>query len=156
MQQRPDFQQAHEHKEAGMAETIVIGCQPLDVSTADVEVDWSDVPHPPTDDDGAYIMMHVIRFHDDDGAVNTPDHMEAYQQVAGLSRGAQRRPRRRLVLGRGHDPRRRSRLAPGAVQPVPEQARVHGGADRPRPARRPGRSPRNRHRRHLRARASGP
>jgi hypothetical protein len=83
MQQRPDFQQAHEHKEAGMAETIVIGCQPLDVSTTDVEVDWADVPHPPTDDDGAYIMMHVIRFHDDDGAVTTPDHMEEYQRVAG-------------------------------------------------------------------------
>ncbi len=83
MQQRQDFQQAHEHKEAGMAETIVIGSIPLDVPQIESPVDWADVPHPPTDDDGPYTMIHVIRFHEADGATQTPDHMEAYQQVAG-------------------------------------------------------------------------
>ena len=83
MQQRDDFQQAHEHKEAGMAESIVIGSLPLEVPTTEFQVDWADVPHPPTDDDGPYTMLHVIRFHDADGAVATPDHMEAYQDVAG-------------------------------------------------------------------------
>ncbi len=83
MQQRNDFQEAHEHKEAGMAETIVIGTTPLAFPASDFEVDWADVPYPPTDDDGEYMMLHVIRFHEDDGAVRTPDYMEAYQQVAG-------------------------------------------------------------------------
>lgn len=83
MQQRADFQKAHEHKEAGMAETIVIGSLPIDSPTADSSVEWVDVPHPPTDEDGPYTMMHVIRFHDDEGATETPDHMEAYQEVAG-------------------------------------------------------------------------
>jgi hypothetical protein len=81
MQQRTDFQQAHEHKEAGMAETIVIGALPLMGPIAE-QVAWSDVPHPPSDEDGPYTMLHVIRFHEEDGAVQTPDHMESYQQVA--------------------------------------------------------------------------
>lgn len=83
MQQRDDFQRAHEHKEAGMAETIVIGGQPLDVPTVEQQVDWADVPHPPSGEDGAYTMVHVIRFRERDGATVTPDHMEAYQEVAG-------------------------------------------------------------------------
>jgi hypothetical protein len=41
------------------------------------------VPHPPTADDGAYTMVHVIRYHDVAGAAVTPDHMQAYQEVAG-------------------------------------------------------------------------
>ncbi len=83
MQERDDFKEAHNHKEAGMAETIVIGSLPLAVPEAEDPVDWADVPHPPTDDDGAYTMLHVIRFNDEDGATTTPDHMEEYQQVAG-------------------------------------------------------------------------
>lgn len=82
MQQRDDFKKAHDHKEAGMAETFVIGCQPLAFPTGEW-VDWADVPHPPSDDDGAYTMVHVIRFHEADGATVTPDHMQAYQEVAG-------------------------------------------------------------------------
>ncbi|MEM8924863.1 MAG: hypothetical protein AAGD35_15270 [Actinomycetota bacterium] len=83
MQERDDFTKAHEHKEAGMAETIIIGGQPLDVPSIEAPADWADVPHPPTDDDGAYTMVHVVRFHDEDGATVTPDHMAAYQEVAG-------------------------------------------------------------------------
>ena len=37
----------------------------------------------PTDEDGPYTMMHVIRFHEEAGATQTPDHMEEYQNVAG-------------------------------------------------------------------------
>ena len=83
MQQREDFQKAHEHKEAGMAETIVIGGQPLTVPRIEHEVPWDDVPHPPSEEDGAYVVVHVIRFHEEAGATVTPDHMESYQQVAG-------------------------------------------------------------------------
>ena len=83
MQQRDDFRRAHEHKVAGMSRTIVVGGQPLDVPPIPGAVDWADVPHPPTDDDGAYTMVHVIRFHERDGATVTPDHMQAYQEAAG-------------------------------------------------------------------------
>ena len=83
MQTRDDFQKAHEHKEAGMAETIVIGGQPMDLPTSGLpETDWAEVPHPPTDDDGPYTMIHIVRFHDEGGAISTPNHMEAYQQAA--------------------------------------------------------------------------
>ncbi len=82
MQERDDFQKAHEHKEAGMDQTIVIGGQPLGFPVAEQRVDWADVPHPPSDEDGAYTMLHVIRFHEADGATVTPDHMESYQEVA--------------------------------------------------------------------------
>ena len=84
MQQRNDFKEAHEHKEAGMAETIVIGGLPLDgVPASPARPDWDSVPHPPTEADGPYTMLHVIRFHERDGATVTPDLMADYQQVAG-------------------------------------------------------------------------
>ena len=67
MSSRPDFQEKHVHKAAGMAETIVIGCQPIaspgDGFDASSARDWSDVPHPPTAEDGPVTVMHVIRFH---------------------------------------------------------------------------------------------
>ncbi|MDE0701738.1 MAG: hypothetical protein OXH61_13580 [Acidimicrobiaceae bacterium] len=83
MQEREDFQTVHEHKEAGMDQTIVIGGQPLGCPVAEQQVAWADVPHPPSEEDGAYTMLHVIRFHDEAGATVTPDHMKSYQEVAG-------------------------------------------------------------------------
>ncbi|MDE0066726.1 MAG: hypothetical protein OXN44_07625 [Acidimicrobiaceae bacterium] len=82
MQEREDFQEAHEHKEAGMDQTIVIGGRPLDFPVAEQQVAWADVPHPPSEEDGAYTMLHVIRFHDEAGATVTPDHMKSYEEVA--------------------------------------------------------------------------
>lgn len=70
MQSRRDFQERHVHKEAGMESTIVMGCVPME-RPADADelarVDWKDVPHPPTTDDGPVIVMHVIRFADESG-----------------------------------------------------------------------------------------
>ena len=67
MQQRSDFQAKHVHKAAGMAETIVMGCQPIaspgDGRDGSNAVDWSEVPHPPTAEDGPVTVIHVIRFH---------------------------------------------------------------------------------------------
>ncbi len=67
MQSRPDFKAKHVHKEAGMAETIVAGCTPIaspqDRPDAPAPVDWSAVPHPPTDEDGPVMVLHLIRFH---------------------------------------------------------------------------------------------
>ncbi|MGH3745481.1 MAG: hypothetical protein ACRDTP_11525, partial [Mycobacteriales bacterium] len=67
MQQRPDFQDKHVHKDAGMARTIVAACLPIGSPADDVDPgtlpDWKDVPHPPTDEDGPVTVLHLIRFH---------------------------------------------------------------------------------------------
>ena len=88
MQSRPEFQRSHAHKDAGMEQTIVMGCQPMPYPTAPEgveQVDWADVPHPPTDDDGPAMVLHVIRFDDPEAAHVTPTHMEAYQSAAAIS-----------------------------------------------------------------------
>ncbi len=86
MQSRPDFQELHAHKDAGMAQTFVIGCQPIEVPTAPdgtPQVEWADVPHPPTDDDGPVMVIHVLKYHDAATASITPEDMAAYQRAAG-------------------------------------------------------------------------
>ncbi len=86
MQSRPDFQRQHVHKEAGMQETIVIGCQPIATPTAPdgvQPVDWADVPHPPTAEDGPVMVIHVLKYHDAARASITPEDMAAYQRAAG-------------------------------------------------------------------------
>ena len=90
MQSRPDFQRQHVHKEAGMAETIVIGCQPFDQPTwpdSIVQPDWADVAHPPTPDDGPVMVIHVLKFRDAADAAMTPEDMEAYTQSAAKTAG---------------------------------------------------------------------
>jgi uncharacterized protein (DUF1330 family) len=87
MQDRPDFQAKHVHKDAGMAETFVIGCQPMpdfDFGGVDL-VDWADAPHPPTADDGPVMVVHVLRYEDAAAAENTPEHMVEYQRAAAVS-----------------------------------------------------------------------
>ena len=90
MQSRPDFQRQHVHKDAGMAETIVIGCQPFDVPVWPSDIaqpDWADVPHPPTDDDGPVMVIHVLKYHDAADAAVTPEQMEAYTRAAAVTAG---------------------------------------------------------------------
>ena len=138
MQSLPDFQELHAHKDAGMAQTFVIGCQPIDVPTAPEgtpRVEWDDVPHPPTDDDGPVMVIHVLKYHDAAKASITPEDMAAYQRAAGevaVPHGV--RISGWFAVG-GNDRRRRSQLGSGAIQPVPEQGGVHGGRDGPSPAR---------------------
>jgi hypothetical protein len=86
MQSRPDFQALHVHKDAGMSETIVIGCQPMpnpEPPAGPTQPDWSDVPHPPTSDDGPVTVIHVLKYHDAAAAHLTPEAMEAYSRAAG-------------------------------------------------------------------------
>jgi hypothetical protein len=67
MQQRPDFQELHAHKDAGMAETIVCGCLPMPIPPLpDDAPTWDAVPHPPTADDPYVVVIHVIKFNDDE------------------------------------------------------------------------------------------
>jgi hypothetical protein len=78
MQARPDFLELHEHKEAGMEQTIVMGCTPMTTPVIPDPPDWNDVPHSPTEADGPVMVIHVIRFVD--GGI--PD-MDSYQDAAG-------------------------------------------------------------------------
>ncbi len=82
MQSRPDFQAQHVHKEAGMQETIVMGCRPIRDPSGGAAPDWNSVPHPSTEHDGPVTVVHVLRFHDPDAAKVTPAHMDAYQRGA--------------------------------------------------------------------------
>jgi hypothetical protein len=82
MQARPDFQDKHVHKEAGMAETIIAACLPIASPADNVDPastpDWADVPHPPTDEDGPVTVLHLIRFHPDQAG----SEMVSYQNQA--------------------------------------------------------------------------
>lgn len=87
MQQRPDFRERHVHKEAGMKQTFVIGCRPMDVPHFGEPLPrdrWHELEFPPTDDDGPVMVVHVIRFEDDVAADSaaTPEHMSAYTSHA--------------------------------------------------------------------------
>ncbi len=85
MQSLPSFQESRHHKDAGMEATIVIGTQPMEFPAPPEgfkRTDWADVPHPPTDDDGPVVVLHVMRFEDAEAAHKTPDHMEHYQTAA--------------------------------------------------------------------------
>jgi hypothetical protein len=82
MSQRPGFAERHEHKDAGMAQSIVAGCEPIpspqDGGDAPALVDWSEVPRPPTADDGPVTVLHLIRFHPG----QADDEMVRYQNDA--------------------------------------------------------------------------
>lgn len=63
MQSRDDFRQAHEHKDAGMAETIVIGSVPMASPPLPADApEWDAVPHPPTEADPAVVVLHVLKY----------------------------------------------------------------------------------------------
>lgn len=44
--------------------------------------DWSDVPHPPTADDGPVMVLHVIGYEDAEATCLSPADMEAYSNAA--------------------------------------------------------------------------
>jgi hypothetical protein len=67
MQNRADFKELHAHKEAGMATTIVAGCLPMPIPSVPADAPtWEDVPCPPTADDPYVVVVHVIKFNDDE------------------------------------------------------------------------------------------
>lgn len=82
MQSRSDFQDKHVHKEAGMASTIVSGCLPIPIPQGEW-VDWAEVPHPPTAEDGPVVVIHVLKYETASAPELTPEEMEAYQTAAG-------------------------------------------------------------------------
>ena len=79
MQERKDFQEKHVHKEAGMKETIVMGCLPIDVPNAQSSLpDWEKVEHPPSSEDGPITALHVVKFNDRTELGETPEKMAKY------------------------------------------------------------------------------
>tara|TARA_B100001559_G_C16466222_1_gene606695 strand:- start:522 stop:1346 length:825 start_codon:yes stop_codon:yes gene_type:complete len=83
MQQRKDFKEKHVHKEAGMQETIVMGCLPVDLpSTEILETDSEEVLYPPSEDDGPIAVLHVLKFRPGAKMNETPQDMEKYQEKA--------------------------------------------------------------------------
>ena len=88
MQTRPDFQDHHVHKDAGMEATFIVACQPFAPPIWDGDVpDPAAVPHPSTDEDGPVVVVHVVQF--DRSEADTPEalaesigHMDAYQAHA--------------------------------------------------------------------------
>lgn len=81
MQNRKDFQAKHEHKDAGMEFTFVIGCQPLQPQPS-VRPDpsiWPGLEHAPNDEDGPIMVVHVIRYED-----GRRDDMVKYQNTAAI------------------------------------------------------------------------
>lgn len=92
LQAAPGFAEKHAHKEAGMEQTIVMGCLPMALPDGPgrngAGPDWASVEHPPTPQDGPVIVMHVIRFAATDGTQapgfgpRDTDDMAAYQREA--------------------------------------------------------------------------
>lgn len=87
MQTLPEFKKQHVHKDAGMAQTFVIGTSPIELPDFDAESrPWSEVEQPPTDDDPDVVVVHVVKYHDAEGGA-TPDEMVAYQTAASKIAG---------------------------------------------------------------------
>ena len=85
MQTLPEFQELHHHKDAGMAQTFVIGCQPMtqpELPSA-LRPEPDAIPHPSTPDDPERVVVHVIRFAEEPDPDGSPDEMVAYQEHAG-------------------------------------------------------------------------
>jgi hypothetical protein len=83
LQLQPGYEERHVHKDAGMAATIIIAGVPIPTRPfPDDAPTWSEVPHPPTDDDPAIVVLHVMRFVDGPGSI---DEMTQYQETAGLA-----------------------------------------------------------------------
>ena len=83
MQARNDFQKAHVHKEAGMKETIVMGCLPMNAPSAQKPLpNWKSVEHPPSGEDGPIVVLHVIKFKDNAPFGETPEKMDEYTSKA--------------------------------------------------------------------------
>ena len=78
MSARKDFQEKHVHKEAGMQKTIVMGCVPMEMP-AYSRKDWKEVAHPPSKNDGAITVIHVLQLNEQIEKINN------YSLIAGDS-----------------------------------------------------------------------
>ncbi|MGH9202731.1 MAG: hypothetical protein ACRD2A_16015, partial [Vicinamibacterales bacterium] len=81
MQSRPDFVAKHKHKDAGMEQTIVMGCLPIGAPELPADApDWRGVPHPATEEDPSVVVIHVLKFAAGGESVGE---MTSYTELAG-------------------------------------------------------------------------
>jgi len=75
MQELPEYVALHEHKDAGMAATFVIGCCPVEPpALPDGALAHDRAPHRSAPEDGPVVLLHVLR----DGAGAATDATDAY------------------------------------------------------------------------------
>jgi len=87
MQELPEYLELHEHKDAGMASTFVIGGQPAPWPELPAEAPQLDaVPHPSTPDDGPVVLLHLFRYHPGRRTTDMERYRDATTDVA-LSNG---------------------------------------------------------------------
>jgi uncharacterized protein (DUF1330 family) len=81
---QPGYAELHEHKDAGMAATIILGAQPFAPPTAPPDAPELDqVPHPSTPEDPAVVVVHLIAFDRSQADLaESIEHMTAYQEHA--------------------------------------------------------------------------
>lgn len=99
MQRRGDFKQKHVHKEAGMAQTIVMSCLPLAVPSLP-----EPAAEPLAEGDAPFVMLHVLKYAE--GGREAMARYEATAGAAGLNAGARPRAKLRVegtVLGDGRE-----------------------------------------------------
>jgi len=83
MQLREDFQAAHEHKQAALEHTIVIAGTPIgSPSLPDDAPGWDAVPHPPTAADPDVMVLHVLKYKDDERRREMATYTDHAAQIA--------------------------------------------------------------------------
>ena len=85
LQDRDDFKEKHHHKNAGMKQTFILGSVPIGIMQAPAsvnEVAWTDVPHPPTAQDGPVVAVHLIRYQDAEDADVPHEVIDNYNATA--------------------------------------------------------------------------
>jgi len=87
MQSLPEFAALHDHKDAGMAHTIILGCQPGIPLVLPDGPDWADVPNPPAAADGPVIVLHVLKYSGGAAYQNMRVYLEQAAEV-GVPHGA--------------------------------------------------------------------
>ncbi len=83
MQQREDFAAKHVHKDAGLAQTIVVGGLPVASPPLPADApEWADVPHPPTAEDPAVVVLHLLRYEEGEERAEMTTYTDHAAQVA--------------------------------------------------------------------------
>ncbi|MDH3705055.1 MAG: hypothetical protein OES57_03265 [Acidimicrobiia bacterium] len=93
MSAQPDFVAGSVHKDASLANTFAMVTDRLELPESP-PVDPASLPHPPTDDDPGFMMVHVIDFHDearyepgdepDDAPISGEEAVQRYSLNAGV------------------------------------------------------------------------
>jgi hypothetical protein len=91
MQDRPDYLDRHIHKEAGMEQTLVIGCVPMPMPAtipAFERASFDDAPHPPTPEDPPVLVMHLVQLADGKASIKEFDAYSSQAAKIGFAQGA--------------------------------------------------------------------